>query len=81
MVEESKDMDVLEKVMESTWLVKAECRIEPIVGREYYLYKRQDGSSFISLVEPEYWDSTRFNGEFINRVEAQIDGSWKINET
>jgi hypothetical protein len=80
MVEQKEDLDILEEVVGETWFVNAECRIEPIVGREYYLYRRQDGSSFISLVEPEYWDSTRFSGEFINRVEAQVDGSWKINE-
>jgi hypothetical protein len=81
MVEKKEDLDILEELVGETWLLNAECRIEPIAGREYYLYKRADGSSFISLVEPQYWDPERFTGEFVNRVEALVDGSWKVNET
>tara|TARA_R110002020_G_scaffold104404_1_gene244345 strand:+ start:252 stop:497 length:246 start_codon:yes stop_codon:yes gene_type:complete len=81
MVKESKDMDVLEKVMENTWLVNAECHIEPIMEKDYYLYKRSEGTSFISLVEPEYWDTTRFTCKYVATVRKQPSGEWMIRET
>ena len=30
---------------------------EPVVGREYYLYKNKENSKFMSLVSPGEWDS------------------------
>ena len=80
MVKKKEDLDILQEVVGEAWLVNAECRLEPIVGQLYYLYSRPDGSSFISLVEPQYWDPKRFTGEFVNSVEALPDGSWKIHE-
>jgi hypothetical protein len=80
MVNKKEDMDVLDEVMSSAWLVNAECRLEPLVEHDYYLYKRPDGTSFISLVEPQYWDAERFKGEYLARVQVQASGIWKINE-
>ena len=80
MVKKSKDMDVLEEVMESTWLVNAECRIDPLMEKDYYLYKRNDGTSFISMIEPHYWDTERFACEYIVTVRKQPSGEWKIHE-
>ena len=80
MVDKEKDMDVLEEVMESTWLAQAECRIEPIVDQDYYLYKRTDGSSFISMVEPQYWDTERFTCAYIATVQMRTSGDWEVRE-
>lgn len=42
---------------------------EPVIGHIYYLYQRNDGSTFISLIEPEHthWNyigSFRFNAQY-----------------
>ena len=80
MVKEKEDMDVLDEVLGTSVLKNAECRIEPLMEQDYYLYRRKDGSSFISLVEPEYWDFKRFEGEYIATVQMQTNGVWKENE-
>ena len=71
-------MDVLEEVMESTWLTNAECRMEPLIEKDYYLYKRTDGTTFISLVEPQYWDTDRFSCVYIATVHLQTSGEWRV---
>ena len=50
-----KDLDVLDEVVAATVLQKATATFQPIIGNTYYLYKRADESSFISLVEPVLW--------------------------
>ena len=51
-------------------LYESELGFEPIIGEIYYLYRKEKGSSFISLVEPDtaYWDgyigAFRFNAQY-----------------
>tara|TARA_R100000008_G_scaffold72436_1_gene50625 strand:+ start:327 stop:590 length:264 start_codon:yes stop_codon:yes gene_type:complete len=59
------DLDILDEVMIQTILSKATPQFEVVAGDTYYLYSRSDGTHFISLVPPEYWDKERFNLTFI----------------
>ena len=45
-----------------------ECRIECIIGQDYYLYETEEGKKFLSIIEPEsftikykYHGTTRLN--------------------
>ena len=76
MSKKKQDLDVLDEALSSTYLRNAECRIEPKNGPSYYLYLREDKSSFISLVEPEYWDTKRFKLKFITKV-VYNGASWR----
>ena len=45
-----------------------ECRIECIIGQDYYLYETEEGKKFLSIIEPEsftikykYHGATRLN--------------------
>ncbi len=78
MVKEKEDLDILDEVVSATLLQTAECRLEPLSGRDYYLYKRGDGTSFISLVEPEYWNIDRFKIKFISLVYYTNKGEWEV---
>ena len=80
MVEKKEDLEILNEIMMTTILSKATCQLpDPIIDKSYYLYQRLDSSSFISLVEEEYWDYSRFKINFIAPVTYTSEGSWKID--
>lgn len=74
-----EDLDVLDEVMVATLLSKAECIVEPIMGNSYYLYKRGDNTSFVSIVEPEFWDTQRFKIKFIGSLVYTSEGKFEID--
>jgi len=50
---------------------KAEFSFIPVKGHNYYLYQRDDGKLFLSLIEPEYWDQL-----FVGEVTLDSDNKW-----
>ena len=76
MTMKKQDLEVLEEAVAGIYLREAECRIQPIIGRPYYVYLRDDKTSFISLVEPEYWDTGRFKIKYICRATYNESG-WR----
>jgi len=76
MVNKKQDLDVLDEAVSGAYLRNAECRIEPKTGPTYYVYLREDQTSFISIIEPEFWDTRRFKVKFITK--ATYNGSsWR----
>jgi|14BtaG_2_1085337.scaffolds.fasta_scaffold00006_98 hypothetical protein len=63
------------EVLES--LREAQVAMEPVTGRNYFLYERKDGSFFISLIEPIYW-FRKFELRFVTNVEWSPDNGWAI---
>jgi hypothetical protein len=53
-------------------LYMAQHNFEPVTGESYYLYKKESGEEFLSLISPEQWK--RF--EFIGTFQFQSDGRW-----
>ena len=54
---------------------EAQIGVTPIIGREYFLYRRSDDSLFVSIVEPEYWGE-RFQLEFVAAIWYVSDQTW-----
>ena len=50
---------------------KAEFSFIPVKGHNYYLYQKDDGKLFLSLIEPEYWDQL-----FVGEVTLDSDNKW-----
>jgi len=73
-----EDIEVLDEIMITTFLKTAELRIEPLIGNLYYLYKRADGSMFISLVEPLYWDFKRAGIKYLSTLKSIAPSQWDI---
>ena len=79
MVDNKEDLEILDEIMITTFLKKAELLIEPLLGNLYYLYKRPaDGSMFISLVEPEYWDYDRARIKYLSTLKSAGADQWDI---
>ena len=70
-----QDLEVLEEAVAGVYVRNAECRLEPLVGNVYYVYLREDGTSFISLVEPEFWDTQPFKLKYITKA-VYNNSSW-----
>jgi hypothetical protein len=45
---------------------------QPTIGQEYYLYRRQSGEYFLSLIKPTEWRQ-----EHIGTFELDSDNKWK----
>lgn len=57
-----KEMEQLQETFETNKMIdNAELRFTPIIGREYYLYKRNNDSVFVSMIGPKEWGKTQVN--------------------
>ena len=65
----AKEFDVNKMLLES------EFSFEPIIGKEYYLYRRSDETTFLSLIEPDSWPEDKF--KLITAAKLTADGIWE----
>ena len=66
-------------ITEAKWtkmIYNAEYSFQPICGKLYHLYKKNNSKFFLSLIEPNQW-----NKEFIGTFCLQNNGTWKKIET
>ena len=70
--------DYLKLMIEYEWntlVYNAEFRFKPVMGKVYFLYQKDDGKLFLSLIEPNEWDKI-----FIGAFKLISDNRWeKIN--
>ncbi len=55
-------------------LYKAKHNFEPIPGKKYHLYIKEDGEEFLSIISPEEWKN-KF--QYVGTYEFLSDGRWK----
>jgi hypothetical protein len=61
-------------------LKTAEIGFEPVMGNSYYLYERENGTHFISLIAPAEWITEKQPNayrSFIMGLESVPTGEWK----
>ena len=61
----------------SLLIYEAQLNFSPVVGQQYYLYQRKDGSNLLSLVSPREWGggSGPFQ-KFLAKVQLLADHTW-----
>ena len=64
-------IDISEKIYQ------AEVAFRPIIGNEYYLYRKTDKTYTLSLISPEEWKS-KCPYTFIAAVTLLSDHTWKV---
>ena len=69
--------DIHDRIDASEKIYLAECSFKPIIGRHYYLYQRQDGSEFLSMVGPLEWNKNS-TLSFICEVKLLADHTWDL---
>ena len=68
---------MLDEIMNETYIRKADCAFETVMGRTYYVFARSDGTSFVSMISPSEWDMERFRLTYICDVVQDPGGGWR----
>jgi len=69
-----------ERVQISEAIYQSEMGFEPLVGKTYHLYKRQNGKFILSLLAPAEWGS-KPPYEFIASATLLADHTWDVEES
>lgn len=70
-----KEMETLISQFQDNDLVwSSEMSFEPYVGSEIYVYERETGTNFCSMISPSEWGN-KFN--FIGKFKLDSDNIWK----
>ena len=56
-------LKLMEEYEWNTLVYNAEFKFKPVMGKIYFLYQKDDGKLFLSLIEPKEWDKI-FIGAF-----------------
>jgi hypothetical protein len=59
-------------------IYQSEMRFAPVIGQIYYLYARENETTFISLIEPDSWHRQRL--KYIASVKLLSDMTWFVIE-
>jgi len=71
-IELKKEIEEFTRKCEINDLVlNSEISFEPLVGETYYLYNKDTGKMFLSLISPDLWKQ-----DFVCSVELNSDGYW-----
>lgn len=69
---------IKKRVEVSERIYQAKMSFEPLIGKIYYLYEREDGSDLLSLIAPEEWGRSKPFSNFIAEVKLLADHTWEI---
>ena len=65
-------LKLMEEYEWNTLVYNSEFRFKPIMGKVYFLYQKDDGKLFLSLIEPNEWDKI-----FIGAFKLISDNRWE----
>ena len=68
-------LKLMEEYEWNTLVYNAEFRFKPVMGKVYFLYQKDDGKLFLSLIEPDEWDKI-----FIGAFKLISDNRWERTE-
>ena len=62
----------------SEYIYQAEMRFQPIINHTYYLYEKEDGSYFLSLIGPNDWGRSGDIFNYIATTKLLADHTWDV---
>ncbi|PHN06423.1 DUF2452 domain-containing protein [Flavilitoribacter nigricans] len=71
--------NIQHRVQISEEIYRAELNFEPIIAKVYYLYRRSNGKSVVSMVSPPEWGKNP-PFQFIATVQLLSDHTWEVLE-
>lgn len=66
-----KRVEVSERIYQSSM------SFEPLINHVYYLYEKEDGTDFLSMVAPEEWGRSK-KFIFVAEIKLLADHTWEI---
>lgn len=79
LVEQAKKLQ--ERKIISEKIYAAQIGFEPIIGQNYYLYRKKDASYVLSMVSPEEWGARMPFEKFSAKVTLLADHTWDVIES
>ena len=71
---------IKKRVEISERIYQIEMRFEPLVNHSYFLYEREDGSDFISMIAPDEWGRSKKWSRAISKVTLLADHTWEVED-
>ncbi|MFC3881397.1 DUF2452 domain-containing protein [Algoriphagus namhaensis] len=59
-------------------IYQASISFEPLINHTYFLYQKEDGTDFMSMISPEEWGRKKNFSDFIAEVKLLADHTWEI---
>lgn len=59
-------------------IYQASISFEPLINHTYFLYQKEDGTDFMSMISPEEWGRKKNFADFIAEVKLLADHTWEI---
>lgn len=69
------------RVEVSERIYQATVPFQPVIGKIYYLYKRNDGRDLLSMVSPDEWGKSFPYESFEAEVRLLSDHTWEVVQT
>ncbi|WP_268033649.1 DUF2452 domain-containing protein [Algoriphagus sp. PAP.12] len=66
------------RVQVSERIYQASISFEPLINHVYFLYQKEDGSDFLSMIAPEEWGRKKNFASFVAEVRLLADHTWEI---
>jgi hypothetical protein len=63
--------ELIDEVNWNEFVYLANCSFIPVIGETYYLYEKNDGSVFLSLIKPNEW-----NIKYVGAARLESDNKW-----
>ena len=71
-------IEIKQRVEISERIYDAAVGYEPIIGHNYFLYEKKDGSDVLSMVSPDEWGRKFPFNQFLAKVYLLADHTWKV---
>jgi len=69
---------IQKRVEVSERIYQASISFEPLINHHYFLYEKEDGNDFMSMVAPEEWGRKKRFSRFIAEIKLLADHTWEI---
>lgn len=66
------------RVEYSERIYEANISFEPLINHHYFLYQKNDGSDFLSMIAPEEWGRKKDFAHFLAEVKLLADHTWEV---
>jgi hypothetical protein len=60
---------------------RGELKSDPCINKPYHLYKRDDGSFFLTFISPNEWNYSKKNLIYVATVKMLSDNTWALESS
>ncbi len=69
---------IQKRIEVSERIYQASIAFEPLINHVYFLYEKDDGTDFLSMIGPEEWGRKKRTAKFIAEIKLLADHTWDI---